>query len=70
VLKLNAVRPPGAIAGTPNDRRGEACELLAPIYGWFTDGFDLADIRGENAPLRTGMSSRALRSDLVKITEG
>jgi adenylate cyclase len=25
-------------------RRREAHELLAPIYGWFTDGFDTADL--------------------------
>ena len=24
------------------DRRGEARDLLAPIYGWFTEGFDTA----------------------------
>ena len=23
----------------------EACELLAPIYGWFTEGFDTADLQ-------------------------
>jgi class 3 adenylate cyclase/predicted ATPase len=26
-------------------KRGEAKELLAPIYGWFTEGFDTADLR-------------------------
>jgi predicted ATPase len=26
-------------------RRGEARELLAPIYGWFTEGFDTADLK-------------------------
>jgi predicted ATPase len=25
-------------------RRGEARELLAPVYGWFTEGFDTADL--------------------------
>jgi class 3 adenylate cyclase/DNA-binding winged helix-turn-helix (wHTH) protein/predicted ATPase len=25
-------------------KRGEARELLAPIYGWFTEGFDTADL--------------------------
>ena len=24
---------------------GEALELLAPIYGWFTEGFDTADLQ-------------------------
>ena len=26
-------------------RRGEAHELLAPVYGWFTEGFDTADLK-------------------------
>ena len=26
-------------------KRAEACALLAPIYGWFTEGFDTADLR-------------------------
>jgi predicted ATPase len=25
-------------------KRGEARELLAPVYGWFTEGFDTADL--------------------------
>ena len=26
-------------------RRDEARELLAPVYGWFTEGFDTRDLR-------------------------
>jgi predicted ATPase len=26
-------------------RRAEARELLAPVYGWFTEGFDAADLK-------------------------
>ena len=26
-------------------RRAEAYELLAPVYGWFTEGFDTADLK-------------------------
>ena len=26
-------------------RRVEARELLAPVYGWFTEGFDTADLK-------------------------
>jgi predicted ATPase len=26
-------------------QRAEAHELLAPIYGWFTEGFDTADLQ-------------------------
>jgi predicted ATPase len=25
-------------------KRAEACELLAPVCGWFTEGFDTADL--------------------------
>ena len=30
---------------------GEARELLAPIYGWFTEGFDTADLQEAKALL-------------------
>ena len=30
-------------------KRVEACELLAPIYGWFTEGFDTADLQEAKA---------------------
>ena len=26
-------------------RRTDAYQLLAPIYGWFTEGFDTADLQ-------------------------
>ena len=29
----------------------EACELLAAIYGWFTEGFDTKDLREAKALL-------------------
>jgi hypothetical protein len=29
----------------PNGKRDEARDLLAPIYGWFTEGFDTLDLR-------------------------
>jgi predicted ATPase len=32
-------------------KRAEAYELLAPIYGWFTEGFDTADLQEANALL-------------------
>jgi predicted ATPase len=32
-------------------RRGEARELLAPLYGWFTEGFDTADLKDAKALL-------------------
>jgi len=35
-------------------RRDEARELLAPIYGWFTEGFCTPDLR-EAKPLFDGL---------------
>jgi predicted ATPase len=32
-------------------KRGEAAELLAPIYGWFTEGFETHDLRQARALL-------------------
>jgi class 3 adenylate cyclase/predicted ATPase len=32
-------------------KRGEARELLAPVYGWFTEGFDTADLQEAQALL-------------------
>ena len=32
-------------------KRVEAQELLAPIYGWFTEGFDTADLQEAKALL-------------------
>jgi predicted ATPase len=33
-------------------KRAEARELLAPIYGWFTEGFDTADLQKAQALLK------------------
>jgi predicted ATPase len=32
-------------------KRGDARELLAPIYGWFTEGFDTRDLKEAKALL-------------------
>ena len=32
-------------------RRSEARDLLAPVYGWFTEGFDIADLKDAKALL-------------------
>ena len=32
-------------------RRGEACDLLAPVYGWFTEGFGTPDLKEAKALL-------------------
>jgi predicted ATPase len=36
-----------AVAG----QAGQARELLAPVYGWFTEGVDPADLQEANALL-------------------
>jgi len=33
------------------DRRNEARAILAEIYGWFTEGFDTADLKDAKALL-------------------
>ena len=32
-------------------KRTEARQLLAPVYGWFTEGFDTADLQDAQALL-------------------
>ena len=32
-------------------KRDEAHELLAPVYGWFTEGFDMRDLKEAKALL-------------------
>jgi len=32
-------------------RRGEARNFLAPVYGWFTEGFDTPDLKEAKALL-------------------
>jgi predicted ATPase len=34
-----------------HNRRGEARDLLAAIYGWFTEGFDTPDLKDAKALL-------------------
>jgi predicted ATPase len=34
-------------------RRDEARELLAPVYGWFTEGLDTRDLKDAKALLDT-----------------
>jgi predicted ATPase len=45
--KLLELRATTSLARLRRDqgRRGEAHDLLAPVYGWFTEGFDTADLK-------------------------
>ena len=37
--------------GATETNRDEARELLAPVYGWFTEGFDTRDLKEARALL-------------------
>ena len=41
-------------------KRDEARELLAPVYGWFTEGFDTLDLKEAKALLDQLSDLRAL----------
>jgi predicted ATPase len=51
--KLWELRAAASLARRRRDqgRRAEARDLLAPIYGWFTEGFDTADLKEAKALL-------------------
>jgi predicted ATPase len=43
-LELRAAMPPSRLRQLQG-KRDEARELLSPIYGWFNEGFDTADLQ-------------------------
>jgi predicted ATPase len=51
--KLWELRAAASLAGLRRDQglRVEACDFLAPVYGWFTEGFDTADLKEAKALL-------------------
>ena len=49
-LELRAVRDLAQLWGEQG-RHAEARDLLAPVYGWFTEGFDTADLKQARALL-------------------
>jgi len=51
--RLNELRAVNSLAGLwhSQGRRDEARELLTPIYGWFTEGFDTKDLKDAKALL-------------------
>jgi predicted ATPase len=42
--ELRAAKSLARLWGEPG-RRAEARDLLAPVYGWFTEGFNTADLK-------------------------
>jgi predicted ATPase len=51
-LELRAARDLARLWGEQG-RRAEARDLLAPVYGWFTEGFDTLDLKEAKALLDT-----------------
>ena len=53
--KLWELRAAASLARLRRDqgRRAEARDLLAPVYGWFTEGFDTPDLKEAKALLDT-----------------
>jgi predicted ATPase len=51
--KLWELRAAASLARLRRDqgRHGEARDLLAPVYGWFTEGFDTVDLKEAKALL-------------------
>ena len=65
--KLWELRAAASLARLRRDqgRRAEARDLLAPVYGWFTEGFDTADLKEAKALLdRTGVSWSASMTEI------
>ena len=50
------------------DQRYDARELLAPIYGWFTEGFDTADLQEAKALLEELSWQGPCRESSSRIT--
>ena len=44
-------RPVSPGCGRDQGKRAEGRDLLAPVYGWFTEGFDTADLKDAKALL-------------------
>ena len=48
-------------------RHGEARDLLAPVYGWFTEGFDTRDLKEARALLDELAASARRRHSRLAI---
>jgi predicted ATPase len=49
---LRRIEPDRALAWAPSTSKDQqARDLLAPVYGWFTEGFDTRDLKEAKALL-------------------
>jgi predicted ATPase len=51
ILRVARAAMSMARLGRDRGKRDEARELLAPVYGWFTEGFDTLDLKEAKALL-------------------
>ena len=58
------MRTRSSLAGLCCTKRSDACDLLAPIYGWFTEGFDAPDLKEAKALLKK-LDKVAARPSLI-----
>jgi predicted ATPase len=49
--KLRAAMSMARGSGRDQGKRDEAHDLLAPVFGWFTEGFDTRDLKEAKALL-------------------
>jgi predicted ATPase len=50
-LPVADIDQPRPLLSRPRQARGSACDLLGPIYNWFTEGFDAPDLKDAKALL-------------------
>jgi hypothetical protein len=56
---MSRVRKCGARLWCDQGKRDEARDLLAPVYGWFTEGFGTRDLKEAKALLHSLRRSRS-----------
>ena len=49
--RLSCARLPASPASGRSGQAQQARDLLAPVYGWFTEGFDMRDLKEAKALL-------------------
>jgi predicted ATPase len=49
-------------------KRREARELLAPVYGWFAEGFDTRDLKEAKELLEEAVVMMAFASNATDVT--
>ena len=50
---IGAARPNTSVETKIQGEPDKATDLLAPVYGWFTEGFDTSDLKEAKALLDT-----------------